>query len=40
MFASGPAIQKLSENRDIEILSEPVEMVKPDGSLVSFEELS
>ena len=40
MFASGPALEKLRDHADIEILSEPFDMLNADGSLKGFEEMS
>ena len=40
MFASGPALEKLRDHADIEILSEPFDMLNTDGSLKGFEEMS
>jgi len=36
MFVSGPALERLRENEDIEIVSAPLDMVKVDGTLIPF----
>ena len=39
MYVSGPALEKLRDKTDIEILSGPVGMFNPDGSIIPFEEV-